>query len=290
MFATIDLANSIETAEARLIHDVVQSARKNGKAPSAFARKLSSGVAGFIRRGSPMNKVIGVGFEEKTESWKALEQEYHAEHEPVHVELSTLCPTPLGKVLTKRGYRLMGFENVLGITLDETESAESATRVQLVTARELPEWQRLLIDGFSAPDATGIVLDNFTRDVISQAMEDMTFSSGYERYLAKLDGHLVGAAGMRLDGHIALLTGAATLPSFRKRGVQRALLARRLADAAQAGAQLAVITTGGGTQSMANAIKQGFRLLYSRAILELPRRGKVLSEPQPVHGELQNAQ
>lgn len=270
MFATIDLAKQIETAEARLIRDVVQSARKSGRAPAAFSRDLSGGVAGFIRPGSPMNKVIGVGFEEKTESWKALEQEYHAERDPVRVELASLCPTPLGRVLTERGYRLVGFENVLGILASETHDPEGATRVQLVTSRELTDWERLLIDGFASPDGTGVVIDNFTRDVITQAMEDMAHATGYERYLAKLDGQIAGAAGMRLDGNIALLTGAATLPAFRKRGVQRALLARRLNDAAQAGAQIAVITTGGGTQSMANALKQGFSLLYTRAILELP--------------------
>lgn len=167
MFATIDFAKNIELAEARLIHDVVQSVRKNGKAPQAFTRDLSGGVAGFVRRGSPINKIIGVGFEEKTESWKALEQEYHAEHEPVRVELSTLCPTPLGRLLTERGYRLMGFENVLGIAVAESEVVDSATRVQLVTSRELADWQRLLIEGFGAPDATGIIVDSFTHDVIT---------------------------------------------------------------------------------------------------------------------------
>ena len=73
---------------------------------------------------------------------------------------------------------------------------------------------------------------------------------------------------MRLDeAGVAQLAGAATLPAFRRRGVQRALLAARLAAARRAGCDLAVVTTQPGTQSQVNAERQGFRLLYARAIL-----------------------
>jgi hypothetical protein len=74
---------------------------------------------------------------------------------------------------------------------------------------------------------------------------------------------------MRIDGAIALMTGAATLAEHRRRGVQGALLERRICDAATLGAQIAVVTTSGGTRSQANAMRNGFSLLYSRAILVL---------------------
>ena len=41
----------------------------------------------------------------------------------------------------------------------------------------------------------------------------------------------VAAASMRIDGSLAQLTGAATLPAFRRRGLQTALTLHRLADA-----------------------------------------------------------
>jgi ribosomal protein S18 acetylase RimI-like enzyme len=68
-------------------------------------------------------------------------------------------------------------------------------------------------------------------------------------------------------GGIAQFTGAATKPAHRRRGIQTALLAARLADAAAAGCDLAVITTSPGTKSQQNAQRQGFDLLYTRAIL-----------------------
>ena len=77
-------------------------------------------------------------------------------------------------------------------------------------------------------------------------------------------GGVASFAGKR--GSIAQFTGAATLPAHRRRGVQTALLAARLAAAA-AGCDLAVITTAPGTRSQRNAQRQGFDLLYTRAIL-----------------------
>ncbi|MEJ2340034.1 MAG: hypothetical protein P8Y15_14260 [Gemmatimonadales bacterium] len=72
---------------------------------------------------------------------------------------------------------------------------------------------------------------------------------------------------MRLSGGIAQLCGAATLPEHRRRGVQTALLARRLADAAHAGCDVAVVTTQPGSKSQENVQRRGFELLYTRAIL-----------------------
>jgi hypothetical protein len=49
--------------------------------------------------------------------------------------------------------------------------------------------------------------------------------------------------------------------------VQTALLAKRLADAARAGCDVAVVTTQPGSKSQQNVQRRGFHLLYTRAIL-----------------------
>ena len=69
------------------------------------------------------------------------------------------------------------------------------------------------------------------------------------------------------EGGLAQLTGAATLPAHRRRGVQTALLAAPLAEATAAGCDVAVIVTQPGSKSQQNAQRQGFDLLYTRAVL-----------------------
>jgi len=66
---------------------------------------------------------------------------------------------------------------------------------------------------------------------------------------------------------VAQLCGAATLPEHRRRGVQSALLAARLEDAARRGCDLAVVTTQPGSKSQENVQRQGFELVYARAVL-----------------------
>ncbi|GAA4988345.1 hypothetical protein GCM10025734_13900 [Kitasatospora paranensis] len=87
------------------------------------------------------------------------------------------------------------------------------------------------------------------------------------RYVALLDGVIVGGAGLRMAEGVAQFTGAATAPDHRRRGVQTALLSTRLADAAAAGCDIAVVTTQPGSTSQQNAQRRGFDLLYTRAVL-----------------------
>jgi hypothetical protein len=70
-----------------------------------------------------------------------------------------------------------------------------------------------------------------------------------------------------MDAGVAQLCGAATLPAFRRRGVQTALLRRRLADARRASCDVAVMTTQPGSKSHENGHRRGFALLYARAVL-----------------------
>ena len=57
------------------------------------------------------------------------------------------------------------------------------------------------------------------------------------------------------------------MPAHRRRGVQSALLVSRLTDAARRGCDIAVVTTQPGSKSQQNVQRQGFELLYTRAIL-----------------------
>ena len=66
---------------------------------------------------------------------------------------------------------------------------------------------------------------------------------------------------------VAQLAGATTAPAHRRQGVQAALLSARLADAAAAGCDIAVVTTLPGSKSQQNVQRQGFDLLYTRATL-----------------------
>jgi len=98
----------------------------------------------------------------------------------------------------------------------------------------------------------------------------MAGARGLVRFLARRSGEPAGGASFRSADGVAQLCGAGTLPAHRRRGVQAALLEHSLAEAARAGCELAVVTTLPGSKSQENVQRQGFELLYARAILRLP--------------------
>ena len=88
-------------------------------------------------------------------------------------------------------------------------------------------------------------------------------------FLARIEDTVVGGCGGRIipEARIASLFGAATLPEYRCRGVQTALIARRLHEAAQAGCEYAVVSTNPGSGSQRNMERRGFRLAYTKVVM-----------------------
>src|SRR5262249_40359231 len=141
--------------------------------------------------------------------------------EPTRIELSTMAPAEIGPRLLERGYRLLGFENVLVRPLHAAlETRASDVRVERVTHESLPAWKQTSIDASAESDDTGKPVDQFSYAVVSAAVEDFLDAPSFGRYLARYNGRIAGAASMKLHGRVALLGGAATLPAWRKRGVQ----------------------------------------------------------------------
>ena len=266
MFASVDLARRIEHAEAALTRALASGVA----APPPLVRDLAGGVSAVTRPGSPVNKIIGIGFSGTIDdgALAAVEADWRERNEPPRVELSTLAAPSLGATLTAHGYRLQGFENVLALPLEgRPPGAHADIAVELVREGEDADWLDAIITGFAHPDGTGVTTEVIPREALAPIMEEFRLAKGMTRCVARIDGEPAGAASVRFDAGIAQLCGAATLPRFRRRGVQRALLDARLAWARDAGSDIAVVTTAPGSQSQANAHTQGFSLLYARAVL-----------------------
>jgi GNAT superfamily N-acetyltransferase len=273
LFCGTELAARIERAEADMIASAATACgRASGANTGAFVMRLAGGVASFARPGAPMNKVVGLGFSGRLDSDEldAVERAFGARELPVQVELSSLADPAAGALLTERGYRLIGFENVLGLRLGGTfiEAPASEVAISICERNDRSHWVDLMVEGFLAPDLQGRPShESFARDVIAQILADLTSTAGFVALLARSEGAFVAGASFRITNRIAQLTGAATLPPHRRRGIQTALLAARLAEAKAAGCDLAVITTSPGSRSQENASRRHFSLLYTRAIL-----------------------
>lgn len=268
LFCGVDLARRIEKAEADLISAATHAAGHRGAA--GLVLPVAGGYACFAEAESPMNKVVGLGFDGLPDEavLGEIERAFAARGAATRVELANLADPEITALLSRRGYRLVEFENVLGrpIGIEEPPSTE----VEVRRADDLGAWVNVVVEGFAHPDGEGAVShEQFPADIIERAERDME-KAGATAYIALLDGVVAGGGMMRLAGPIAQLAGAATAPAHRRRGVQAALLAARLAEAAHAGCEIAVVTTAPGSKSQHNVQRSGFQLLYTRAILVKP--------------------
>jgi GNAT superfamily N-acetyltransferase len=270
LFCDTGLAERIEQAEVRLVKAGCEAAR--GRGARGLLLPVAGGVASVAEQGSPLNKVAGLGFAGALTEKDVEEIELAFGEIPVQVELSHLGDPSIAALLTARGYRLRSFENVLGLALRGGYERITPPGVEIRrTDDDFESWLDVVVEGFASPDEQGVPShEEFPRETLANAVRDLVAAAGVWRYVALYEGEVAGAASCRHDEGVAQLTGAATVPKHRRKGVQTALLSARLADLAAEGCDIAVITTQPGSKSQQNAQRRGFDLLYTRAVLVRP--------------------
>jgi hypothetical protein len=169
----------------------------------------------------------------------------------------------------RRGYEPRGFENVLGHPLTDLNSpAPPSVHIEPAAAGDLPEWVEVMVAAFASPDDGGVGGDAIPPEDELRRWVTLTMAvPGFEAFVARFDGKIVGGGSLRLDSGIAQFCGAATLPGFRRRGIQTALLRSRLLDARTAACDAAIVVTQPASKSQQNVQREGFCLLYARQLL-----------------------
>ena len=277
VFATTSMARRIEAAEAATAREFGERARARGK--DVLIESIGGTHAVFGGHGQPFNKVAGLGFAPVAEEdFARLESLYDARAAEIRVEQSTLADPAVAALLTRRGYVLAGYENVLGLDLLTERDALARARDEAVArgvivsktgSADLRAWIDTVTDGFMHPDHFDgpPPTESFPRDAIEDVFSDIGSAPGTSLYVARREGQIAGGASLRISDGLAQLAGASTLPAHRRRGVQSALLHARLLDAADSGCDLAVVTTEPASKSQQNVQRAGFALLYARAVL-----------------------
>jgi GNAT superfamily N-acetyltransferase len=140
---------------------------------------------------------------------------------------------------------------------DFRPGAETDLHIERVGSEHATDWARATLNGFGMP------LD--LEDMVAPSVTDPYF-----RPFAAWDGdEIVATANLFVHGQVASLNAAATLPSHRNRGAQSALIAARVAEAADAGCRWLAAETGkpnGGevNPSLNNLQRAGLKPLYER--------------------------
>jgi ribosomal protein S18 acetylase RimI-like enzyme len=263
LYATIEVARRVERAEIEFC------ALAGATSASVDVCDVAGGRALFSRAGSPLNKVLGLGlFGPVTDDdLHRLEKFYGTRGVPTQIELCPLAYGDLAARLCARGYVLEAFENELGMLLAAAPDVKLPVTVTRTTSDQDDLWTRVVSEGFvafeplvgGAPDAKPLTIEQ---------MIGMMSQFGHpkiDRYLAWVDGEPAGGGAAWAHEGVVGIFGTATLPRFRRRGVQAAITLQAMADA-RGGADLAIATTAPGSTSQRTFERLGYRVLYTRAV------------------------
>lgn len=253
----------VEASEARWFESIY-----GGLSPAIMAeygaewQKLGGGTAVFFEK-IPIpafNRVIGLGvFQPATEAMvdEAIAA-YGRKKQPFWISVSPAAqPAQLTDWLLERGFKPTGnWAKVVRGTAPPPE-IKTDLRIEPVTEANIADYSKVIIGGFGMPDWT------------ASMFEDLARVPNVYSYLAYAGDEPAGVGSMVVNGELCGLFNGATLPEFRRRGAQGAIMARRLEEGMKQGCRWFTTETDEDTPdnsnpSYRNMLRTGFHLAYLR--------------------------
>jgi GNAT superfamily N-acetyltransferase len=264
-FVDLNLARRLEMAEANAGLKCAKALlRMRPEFPVAF-EDIAGGIAVFAGIDSPVTQAIGVGLNGAVpdEEMDRLEEFFRSRGAAAAIELCPLVEMSLYDRFAKRDFRLLEVSNVLFRDLRAGEEYEKpaadGVAVRAATDDEAKLWTRTVAEGFAEHYPV--------TEAMLEVMEGFFHRESACAMLAVVDGEFAGGAAVSAREGVCGLFGASTLPAFRRRGVQSALLAARLTWALERDCDVACSIAQPGSISHRNIERLGFRVGYTRTKL-----------------------
>lgn len=224
--------------------------------------RFGSALASLARAvPSPMfNQITNLGVFEPVEEvgLARMLALYRKAELPCLVQVSPLArPEALPDWLTARGLVSGGNVAVFRRGVQPLPEPPTALRVERVGAEWAQAFGDILATVFGAPPAAGAL------------NAGLIGKPGWHCYMAFDHDTPVAVGRMYIHGGLGYMLGAGTLPAYRRRGAQSAILARRFLDAADLGCTVLTMETGESlperpNASFHNAVRAGFELAYAQ--------------------------
>lgn len=262
-FADLALARRLETTDALAGVEFARAWARLHSYTGEVSLPVAGGHAGFAGADSPVTQAFALGLNGPvTEAdMERMEDFYRAHRAPVNIETCPLADPSLLKVLNERDYHAIEYSNVLAreLTADDakfTRNSGNPLQVRRAEPNEAEAYSLVVAKSFF--ESTQITPEFM--DVIMSPFH----AAGAYFFMAEVNGVAAGGAMMSVHQGVASLGGAGTLPEFRNRGAQKALILARLKLAADSGCDLAMVATLPGSGSQRNVERHGFRVVYTR--------------------------
>jgi GNAT superfamily N-acetyltransferase len=266
-FSDLALARRLERAEGHACLQFAEARRRLFPASGSEWIECAGAFAVFDGVDSPVTQTFGLGiFEEPSEAaLDTIERFFVDRGAHVDHEVSPLAGVATLDLLCRRHYRPIEISSVMYRSVERPKATVSPDiNVRIAGPGEGKLWADISARGWSHehPELRDSILEF---GAICAAREDGPC------FIAELDGEPGAAGVLCIHNGVALLAGGATVPEMRRRGLQAALLEKRIEYAFEHNCDLAMMVAEAGGESQRNAERQGFRIAYTRTKWRLTR-------------------
>lgn len=245
--------------------------------------EIAGGWMCFSGVGSWANQACGLGLAGPVtdEELDRLVAFYVSRGVEPRIELCPFADESLTLGLARRGFELREFENVLARELPAGEDLRAVHPHGWPDALELvhvdPE-DEIAVRQFVEVSTQGFrPAEEPISDGLLEISMRMVRHPRCDAFLARWQGEAAGGGAMESSAPVACLFGASVGDEYRRRGIQGALMLRRLERARERGCTLGVIHSRPGIPTERNALRLGFFLAYTKVVMAMPGEGLAVS-------------
>ncbi len=259
MLLTRELNETIRQSEIAGIRSGIDTVRRLYPEEHAESIEVAGGLIAFTGIESPLSQAIGVGVSEPvtTDDIARITEFYESRGATPRVYATPLADPSLELSLARAGYAPCEHENVLA---SDSFPPHARDDDRIGIASDLDAWAHASARAFMDVDTLKPGDDRIASILAS--------SEGVWPLEAREGGAIVATAAMDLRDECAGLFAGSTLPAFRGRGWQIALIRDRIARARDAGARFMRAAARPASVSERNFRRCGFAALYTRVLWE----------------------
>lgn len=264
------LARLTEAAEVAFITEQNRAASQLYPDDRFIAKSLGTGVIAITKPSFvwKLNHVAGFAMDGPVsdQDIDTIERLFRGINLPPYINLCPFSHPTARQLFNERGYSVRGQISVYTLPLQDYENDnDNDDNIEITRVQDT---EKTLFTEYSISGAKSL---GRAVDLLETLAKCATLRSDTRLYFAKIDGKIAGSAGLAFlttpFGQVAELYIDSTVPEFRGRGVQTALLRTRLVEAKKAGVERAVLNARSGEGSARNAERVGFQLAYVKDTL-----------------------
>ncbi|WP_449537652.1 GNAT family N-acetyltransferase [Ferdinandcohnia sp. Marseille-Q9671] len=263
VIVTPEVAQVLETSEIEMLRSRLTAIQAMDGNPMGIAIKDIGSATAFSAKNIPgpsFNTIKGLsaGDEEYIDQMIDF---YNQNRIPVRFEISPGQASPdLLTYLSEQGFYQRDFHTTLYLDLSQIQDNHFD---ETISIREL---QKNEFDLFADIYTKGFQMPAFLKESIAKNNQILYGHENWIFYLASVEKEPAGVGVLYSKNGIATLAAATTLPEYRNRGIQSAIIKNRMLKALEQDCKLLVGQARFGSVSQNNMERAGMKIAYTKSI------------------------